>query len=102
MNQALESFQSDLQEMIKNNEYGAMSLNDREDEKRELLSMENDFRNLRFYMDNNIQYALFEVAGKPKGIEENSDFQKISFTIKDLNKTMQKIEEILYDKARRL
>lgn len=101
-NRALESFQSDLQEMIKNNEYGAMSLNGREDERKDLFSMENDFRNLRFFIEDKIQYALFEVAGKPKEIEVNSDFQKISFAIKDLNKTIQKIEEILYDKARRL
>ena len=89
-NRALESFQSDLQEMIKNNEYGAMSLNGREDERKDLFSMENDFRNLRFFIEDKIQYALFEVAGKPKEIEVNSDFQKISFAIKDLNKTIQK------------
>ncbi len=87
-------------EMVRNVEYGAFSgVDNRGQEKNELIGLAQDFDALKYRLNNDFEYMLFEITGKQ---DKDPEFVAIKNTLYSLNKTISQLVDILYDKADKL
>ncbi len=93
-------FDKTINDMVRNVEYGAFAgLDNREQERNELVGLAQDFDALKFYLNNHFEYVLFEITGKDNN---NSEFITIKNTLKSLNHNISSLIDIFYDKSDKL
>lgn len=98
--EAITRLDKTINEMVRNVEYGAFAgLDNREQEKNELIGLAQDFDALKFYLNNDFEYALFEIIGKDN---KNPEFVIIKNTLESLNHNILSLIDILYDKLDKL